>query len=138
MMQSGPPDEFRQATVEWGGWVFTLVGVENYGSFTKREGGWLEVGGVVADAQPSRHHAPEPRTNVDPDHSVTCPLCGEIADERRTITLDPHERRGAAPEAFETIGRAFVAREVFGDGEAHAWCLEHRLLDAIEEVYDDD
>lgn len=63
--------------------------------------------------------------------SVTCALCGELADERRTTNLDPEAQYEAAPEDFSMIGRIFVARHLFGSGEAHQECLRSKLLDHI-------
>jgi len=62
-------------------------------------------------------------TDIDPDRSVTCAICGELADERRTVQCNPDQLSQAAPDAFERIGRAFVARRLFGAGEAHEACF---------------
>jgi len=59
---------------------------------------------VVADGGVNKVGS-APDREVDPDRSVTCALCGELADERRTANL--YERDGMP------------------DGEAHQECVEH-------------
>ena len=51
---------------------------------------------------------------VDPDHSVTCAVCGGLADERETISLWADDYDGPM--------RARVAD--LPDGEAHARCFD--------------
>lgn len=57
-------------------------------------------------------------------HSVTCAICGDLADERETLPLDPWAMYEASPESFEAVGRALAARELHGEGEVHPECLE--------------
>lgn len=64
-------------------------------------------------------------------HSITCAVCGELHDERDTIPVDPGRLWEADPEAYKLIGRAYVAREIFGEGEALPGCLTEHLIENI-------
>jgi hypothetical protein len=55
-------------------------------------------------------------TQVDPDRSVTCPICGELADERETVSLWEDDY-----EPNPTSNHMVVA--MFPNGEAHAECF---------------
>lgn len=59
------------------------------------------------------------------EHSVTCAICGEVADERRTtlLTTDEEEfgpsRRAEHPDEWAAMQRAVYR---YGTGEAHHGC----------------
>lgn len=66
-------------------------------------------------------------------HSVTCLLCGELADEREaaTLTLDLEEAAPALAVDSPAVFLATIAGAIeFGEGEAHQDCFE----DYVEEV----
>lgn len=54
--------------------------------------------------------------DVDPDHSVTCAFCGELADERRTIPLWEDDYEGS--DNLKPLMR------IAPDGESHIECFE--------------
>lgn len=58
-------------------------------------------------------------------HSVTCLLCGGLADERRTVNIHPDELGGAVkhenPERYELI---LEIAETLGEGETHQECFD--------------
>jgi hypothetical protein len=61
-------------------------------------------------------------------HSVTCVLCGGLADERRTQDIWPSEvdpaTRNENPEFYRNIQEI---ADTLGKGEAHQECFEHIL-----------
>lgn len=63
-------------------------------------------------------------------HSVTCVLCGGLADERRTQKINSDQLtpalRNEEPEVAHTIEMIIEAN---GEGEAHIECFEY-VLDA--------
>jgi len=73
-------------------------------------------------------------------HSVTCALCGELADERETLSWDAFDEPapGASSTMLETA-HALVA--TVGSGEAHASCFEfaerNGVPAALEELRSD-
>ena len=62
---------------------------------------------------------------VDPDHSVTCAVCGDLVDERESVECT-REHLASTPElVFDSIaGVAVVAAVIarFGEGEIHQGC----------------
>jgi hypothetical protein len=56
-------------------------------------------------------------------HSVTCVLCGGLADERRTVKVHPDDH----PEERETHPERYRLKteivESVGEGEAHKECF---------------
>lgn len=81
--------------------------------------------GIVADEDA------EPPAWVD-SHSVTCAICGDFADERRTANLTRDEMElGEAmqeenPERYQAI---LDAVEEYGEGEAHEDCLQEEFME---------
>jgi len=61
--------------------------------------------------------------SVDPDRSVTCAICGELADERRTVAIDTEQQYLGAPESFERIGKLYMLEQLGYEGEAHQSCV---------------
>lgn len=58
-------------------------------------------------------------------HSVTCVLCGGLADERRTVKIQPDEINGAME--VEDPERATLIRDIadaLGRGESHQECFD--------------
>lgn len=74
-------------------------------------------------------------------HSVTCLLCGGLADERRTVNVREQNIDPGLAVAWEEPLR-FVAKcrihEEVGFGEAHSECfdyaLEHGVYTALDEL----
>lgn len=65
-------------------------------------------------------------TTID-QHSVTCAICGELADERRTIPITSDKAITGASMVVESPRRwagIVAAVEEFGEGEAHQTCFE--------------
>lgn len=65
-------------------------------------------------------------TTID-QRSVTCAICGELADERRTVPITSDKTITGASMVVESPHRraAIVAAvEEFGEGEAHQTCFE--------------
>lgn len=61
--------------------------------------------------------------SVDPDRSVTCPICGALADERETVSL--WEDDYAEKAKRRQVG-------MFPDGEAHQQCFERVISSPVE------
>lgn len=65
-------------------------------------------------------------------HSVTCVLCGGLADERRTQKIWPDElgaaTRSENPKLYQKIQEI---ADSLGKGEAHQECFEHVLKNDI-------
>lgn len=53
-------------------------------------------------------------------HSVTCAICGELADERETVSLWEDDITGSMEaENPELVAAIREAREEYGNGEVH-------------------
>jgi hypothetical protein len=68
-------------------------------------------------------------------HSVTCAICGGLADERRTAELTarlPDERPALVADAPRRAIIIATAVNEFGEGEAHEECLDALEAHLIE------
>lgn len=67
------------------------------------------------------------------NHSVTCVLCGGLADERRTEKIWPDEVDPAMktenPERYRLIEEI---ADTLGEGEAHQECFEYVLEEGLD------
>jgi hypothetical protein len=60
-------------------------------------------------------------------HSVTCTICGQLADERRTVNIIKSATDERPSLARDNPFRAFAittAANEFGEGEAHSTCFD--------------
>lgn len=68
-------------------------------------------------------------------HSVTCLLCGGMADERCSVNVWEHQIAGAmeaeSPEEVELL-REII--DTVGQGEAHPHCFEYALENGLEDA----
>lgn len=65
-------------------------------------------------------------TTID-QHSVTCAICGELADEKRTVPITSDEEIAGPSMVVESPHRwaaMVVATEELGESEAHQTCFE--------------
>lgn len=76
-------------------------------------------------------------SHVDPNHSVTCALCGELADERRTVNLTTDLGElgpGLLIEAPVRVGCIFKLVNDYGHGEAHEGCFDDAMAQYRNEI----
>lgn len=84
--------------------------------------------------------------SVPPDNSVTCLLCGRLADERKTVRITQDETEIDSALSVDNPCRAAAieeAAQLLGEGEAHPDCLEkyettmddrHQMITALSAI----
>ena len=90
---------------------------------------------ATTDSEPPEIEEQEGQPRWIDAHSVTCLLCGGLADERCSVNVWEDQITGAMeaenPETVELI-REII--DSYGQGEAHPNCFDYALSHGLEEA----